>query len=99
VEASLHFHVFKKVLQRYFILYDKTRTSEIVSFTSMINQLKNLSSMEFKSYQANLEKVKKQHHRATVNAYSKDCDDYIIAGNAFLTLLRAQVFKLDFKAE
>ena len=54
---------------------------------------------EFKSFQANPEKLGKSEHRAALESYSTERDDFIIAGNAFLTLLRAQAFKLDFKNE
>ena len=72
---------------------------EIVSFKSIINQLKSWSVSEFKSYKANPERLGNNEHRAALDSYSAERDDFIIAGNAFLTLLRAQAFKLDFKNE
>ena len=98
ISKSLAYKVFKQIVQLYFNLYDKESMENINSFKSILNILFNSSKQEFKSLKANLQKVKPEHVDF-VNNYESERDDYLIAGNAFLTLLRAQAFKLNFASD
>ena len=89
------FHVYKKVLQLFFINYEKTNYSQIVSFKKMLNVLLNFSKNEFISFKANPDRTGIQNFSSFLEQYDCERDDYLIAGNAFLTLIRSNALELN----
>ena len=75
------------VLQLFFKEYEKTCCSNILDYRKMLNKLKNSSVSQFSS---NSFKTKFPTH-----PYDEQADNILVAGNALLTLLRANVLKLN----
>ena len=87
IEASVPFYIYKMVMQLFFNEYEKTSCSLIGGFGKMLNKLLNSSKQQFISRSF---KTKYPSYQ-----YDNQRDDYLIAGNAFLTLLRAGALELN----
>ena len=88
------FHVYKKVLQLFFNLYKQANTENVTNYRSLLNNLLNHSKNQFASFKNNPDRAGKPHFREFLDGYSHERDDYLIAGNALLTLLRSGALTL-----
>ena len=86
--------MYKIILQLFFNEYEKTQCKEITSFKKMLNKLLDMSKKQFLSFNAKPEKVN-QSFQENLRDYQHERDDYIIAANALLTLLRGQALSLN----
>ena len=93
ITASMPYYVYKKVLQLFLIKYDP----KIENFKSMLNILLNWSKNEFDSFRA--KPYGNSNFSKFFQSYDHEKDDFLIAGNALLTLLRSNALKLNLKAK
>ena len=89
IEASESFYVYKMVMQLFFSQYDSSSCSSIDSFIKMLNKLLSSSQQQFVS------KSFKTKYPMYDQQFWPHGTDYLIAGNAFLTLLRAGALELN----
>lgn len=91
------FYVYKTVIQLFFINYTNAKRDKIASYKKILNELQNICQQEFESYQNRRKVANKENFEAFLSQYESDKDDFLIVGNAFLTILRAQALQLDFQ--